>query len=315
MKKEPSARQIDNADRKKSGVDETLMKKERITGELIVNKIDDTSTTELVVFKDKDGLPVTYDAGLESQRKPTTPDDLSVLWHEILSPLTVIKGYTGTLLELSHAITEEQKKQYLRGIESASNRMIRLLENLRDITRLEEPDALIVHPVSVHDIVRQMVSEMQSQTKKHIIKIAPTERLPLVKVEPEKIEQVITNLLGNAIKYSTQGGDISVEIRLIRNESDLRKMFGNTPLMKLPCVVVSVRDNGIGLPEKERERIFERFYRVNNQIIKSTPGAGLGLYISKIIVEAHGGRIWAKNRLQGGSVFSFSLPLARNIGN
>ena len=312
MKNEPSTGQIDNTGRKKSVINDVLSEREGMTRKLMTNDVNDTNTTELVVYKDKDGLPVTYDAGIENQRKQTKPDDLSVLWHEILSPLTVIKGYTGTLLELSHAITEEQKKQYLRGIESASNRMLRLLENLRDITRLEEPDVLITHAVSIHDIVRQMVSETQSQTKKHIIKILPTERLPLVKVEPEKIEQVLSNLLGNAIKYSPQGGDIGVEIRLVRYESDLRKMFGNTPPMKLPCIVVSVNDNGIGVPETERERIFERFYRVDNKIIKSTPGAGLGLYISKIIVEAHGGKIWAKNRLQGGSVFSFSLPLARN---
>ena len=315
MKNESSTGQLNNADRKKSDTRDVSPKREELTSKLLINDVNDTNTTELVVYKDKDGLPVTYDVNTESQRKPASADDLSVLWHEILSPLTVIKGYTGTLLELSHAITEEQKKQYLQGIESASNRMLHLLENLRDITRLEGPDALITHAVSVHDIVRRMVSEMQSQTKKHILKILPAERLPLVKVEPEKIEQVITNLLGNAIKYSPQGGDIGVEIRLVRNESELRKMFGNTPSMNLPCIVISVNDNGVGIPEADRERIFERFYRVNDKVIKSTPGAGLGLYISKIIVDTHGGKIWAKNRLQGGSVFSFSLPLARNIVN
>jgi signal transduction histidine kinase len=271
------------------------------------------SETELMVYKDKDGLPVTYDAAAHDKKKHTTTDDLSVLWHEILSPLTVIKGYTGTLLELSESITEEQKKQYLRGIESASNRMIRLLENLRDISHLDNSDTWVTHSVYLNDLLRQAVPEIQSQTNKHVIKITPVERLPLVKVEPEKISQVLTNLLTNAIKYSPQGGEITVNVRLVRDEQELSRMFGDTPVISLPSLVVSVTDDGIGVPEEELENIFQRFYRVDNQIIKSTPGAGLGLYISQIIVEGHGGRIWARNRLQGGSIFSFSLPLEEKV--
>lgn len=312
MKNESSTGQINRVGRKKSSQNGMKVHRDELTRNMLINDVDDTDTTELVVYKDKDGLPVIFDTNTGGKKKPISPDDLSLLWHEILSPLTVIKGYTGTLLELSHNITEKQKKQYLQGIESASNRMLRLLENLRDITRLENPDLLITHDVSVHDIVRRMISEMQSQTKKHIIKMIPTERLPLVKVEPEKIEQVITNLLSNAIKYSPQGGDIGVEIRLVRNESELRKIYGKTPQMNLPCIIVSVIDNGIGIPENDRERIFERFYRVNDKATNNTTGAGLGLYICKIIVEAHGGKIWVKNRYQRGTIFNFSLPLSHN---
>jgi K+-sensing histidine kinase KdpD len=79
--------------------------------------------------------------------------------------------------------------------------------------------------------------------------------------------------------------------------------------MDVPCLVVSVADHGIGIPEAELERVFEKFYRVNNESIRTVPGVGLGLYICKIIVEAHGGYIWARNRSEGGSIISFSLPL------
>lgn len=262
-----------------------------------------------MVYRDKDGLPVTYDAETHDEKMHTTTDDLSVLWHEILSPLTVIKGYTGTLLELSESITEEQKEQYLRGIESASNRMLRLLENLRDISHLENSDAWITHSVYLNDIIRQVVPEIQHQTNRHVIKIAPVERLPLVKAEPEKIEQVLTNLITNAIKYSPQGGEITVDVRLVRDERDIGELCGDAPAISFPSLVVSIADDGIGIPEGDLEKIFQRFYRVDNQIIKSTPGAGLGLYISQMIVEGHGGRVWAGNRHQGGSVFYFSLPL------
>jgi signal transduction histidine kinase len=269
----------------------------------------DASNTGLRVYQDKDGLPVMYDAATHKERKQTKSEDISVLWHELLSPLTVIKGYTSTLLELSHAITEEQKEQYIRGIESASNRVIRLLENLRDITRLEETDVLSTQPINLLDLLRLIISEIHSQTTKHVIKIRPSAQLPRVKADPEKIEQVISNLFTNAIKYSPQGGDIEAEIQVVLSEQDLRRMFIDAPMVKVPCLTVSISDTGIGIPEAELEQIFERFYRVHNKLTHSTPGAGLGLHICKIIVEAHGGQIWARNRLQGGSIFSFSLPL------
>jgi signal transduction histidine kinase len=261
------------------------------------------------VYADKDGLPVTYAAAHAPERK-VKPDELSVLWHELLSPLTVIKGYVSTLLELDYAITEDQKKQYLRGVESASNRVIRLLENLRDITRLEEAGALAMRPVSLVDLAAQIIAEVQSQTTRHVIKLVPThQHLPLVKVDPEKIQQVMSNLLGNAVKYSPEGGDIEVDICLVRDEKELADLLRNSPPLKIPGIVVSIADSGIGIPEGELEHIFKRFYRVNSKLVRSTPGAGLGLYICQLIIEAHGGQIWARNRVRGGSILSFSLPL------
>ena len=298
-----------NIDQTNSKEGSSLPKAEHHLAQHLFTGVTSTSAPVPRMYEDKHGLPVTYDATARELRKQVESDAISMLWHELLSPLTLIKGYTATLLQLNNVITEEQKEQYLQGIESASNRIIRVLENLRDITRLEETDTITTQPISLLDLLRQIASEMQDQTTKHIIKILPSARLPRVKADPEKIEQVINNLLVNAVKYSPQGGDIEAEIRLVRNEQELKRMFGDTPPVKLPCLIVSVADNGIGIPEAELDRIFEKFYRVNNKLTRVTPGAGLGLYICKMIVEAHGGHIWARNRLQGGSIFSFSLPL------
>ena len=112
---------------------------------------------------------------------------------------------------------------------------------------------------------------------------------------------------------SIGGGDIEAEIQMVQSEQELRKMYGDTPPVSLPCLIVSVDDSGIGIPEAELEHIFERFYRVDNKLTRAIPGAGLGLYICKVIVETHGRHIWAKNRLQGGSIFSFSLPIDHSI--
>jgi signal transduction histidine kinase len=289
--------------------DSSSPEEERPLDKNFFSGVTSTDAMGFRVYKDQPELPGTYDAAANQQRKQAKPDAISVLWHELLSPLTVIKGYTTTLLQLNDAITEEQKEQYIRGIDSASNRVIRLLENLRDITRLEETDIVITRPIPLLDLIRQVVSEVQSQTTKHIIKILPYGHLPKVKADPEKLEQVLNNLLVNAIKYSPQGGDIEVEVRVARSERELRGMFEDAPPVKLPCLIVSIADNGIGIPEAELDQIFEKFYRVNSKLARATSGAGLGLYISRMIVEAHGGHIWAGNRLQGGSIFSFSLPL------
>jgi two-component system sensor histidine kinase KdpD len=272
---------------------------------------DGGKTPSTRIYEDKHGLPVMFDEVVREPKKQTRAETntISVLWHELISPLTLIKGYTATLLQLNDAISEEQKEQYLRGIDTASNRVIRLLENLRDITRLEETDAINLTRISLPDLLRQVASEMQNQTTKHVIKIRPGVRLPLVKADPEKIELVINNLLVNAIKYSPQGGDIEVETRMIQTEQELQRMFGGAPSVRLPCLVLSIADTGIGIPDGELDRIFEKFYRVKNKLTQTTPGAGLGLHICKIIVKAHNGHIWARNRMQGGSVFHFSLPL------
>ncbi len=289
---------------------DTAHKAEKAHVHQLLTGVGDASAGVPQVYADKDGLPVTYTA-THAPEKKARPDEISVLWHEILSPLTVIKGYVSTLLELDSAINKDQKKQYLQGIESASNRVIRLLENLRDITRLEETDSLITRRISLVELLKQIVFEVQCQTSKHVIKIIPSLHLPLVKADPEKIEQVLSNLLGNAVKYSPQGGDIEVEIRTVNNEEQLSELYGETPQVKLPCFVVSIVDTGVGIPEEELEQIFERFYRVDNKLIRSTPGAGLGLYICRLIIEAHGGNIWAGNGSGGGGVFRFSLPLDR----
>jgi signal transduction histidine kinase len=258
------------------------------------------------------GLPGTSDALTQRQSPPARPADISLLWHELLSPLTLIKGYTATMLQLSEGITEDQRQQYLRGIDKASNRMVHLLEELRDVSRLEEDGRINAQRVSLRDLLRGVLSEMQNEALKHVIAFRPCAPLPRVSVDPEKIARVVTNLITNAIKYSPEGGDIEVEIKLCRTDLEFERIIGDARLatqLQFPCLVVSVADSGTGLPEAELERIFDKFYRVNNKLTRTVPGVGLGLYISKMLVEAHSGHLWARNRLTGGCVFSFSLPV------
>jgi signal transduction histidine kinase len=254
----------------------------------------------------KTGSKLSY----SERRKRAEPDVVSVLSHELLSPLTLIKGYAATLLQLGEEITEEQQRQYLRSIESASNRLSGLLENFRDLSRLEAGILnLIVESTSLPDLLRKTISETQNQTIKHIVRLHLARPLPRINVDRQKIEQLMANLLGNAIKYSPQGGGIEVSVRQVRNEEELREFSGDEFPLKMPCLIVSVADSGIGIPEEELDYIFHKFYRVENRLTGTTSGAGLGLYICKIIVEAHGGHIWASSKVGEGSTFHFSIPV------
>jgi signal transduction histidine kinase len=281
----------------------------------VIGKDAESSTTRM--RRDERGIPVTYDSAMQdalpAQRRPkrAEPDAISVLSHELLSPLTLIKGYAATLLQLSDAITEEQSKQYLQGIQAATDRVIRLLENLRDISRFEmAAPNLFLQPTSLPDLLRKTVFEMQSQTTEHVIRLRLSDQLPLVNIDRQKIEQVLANLLANAVKYSPRGGDIEAVAWLASSEGEVRGKLAKVPPLEYPCLIVTISDSGIGIPEAEQERIFERFYRVDNRLTRTTSGAGLGLYICKVIVEAHGGRIWASSRVRRGSIFSFSIPVS-----
>jgi len=261
-------------------------------------------------YKDEHGIPVLYDSSSHERRKHAEPDPISVLSHELLSPLTLIKGYTATLLQLADVITDEQKTQYLQGIGSATNRVIHSLENIRNFSRFEiDIPNLVVQPTSLPDLLRKTVSEIQFQTTKHVIKLRQFGPLPPVNIDQQKIEQVMTNLLINAVKYSPQRGDIEVIVWQAHGEHELREVLGEVPPLRFPCLIISVTDSGISIPEAEKEHVFERFYRVENRLTRSTPGSGLGLYICKIVVEAHGGHIWVKSVPREGSTFSFSLPV------
>jgi signal transduction histidine kinase len=248
-----------------------------------------------------------YSVDLE-RAKQVEPDVISVLSHELLSPITLIKGYTATLLRLSDKITEEQKRQYIRSIESAANRLAQLLDNFRDISRFEAGAFhLLIQSTSLPELLRKTVSEIQSQTTKHIIRLRVVRPLPRLNIDRQNIELVVTNLLVNAIKYSPQGGDIEVMARQSHGK-EREEGFGIEFPAESTYVIVSVTDPGIGIPGTELERIFEKFYRLDNRLTRATPGAGLGLYICKAIIEAHGGQIWATSCPDMGSTFSFALP-------
>ncbi len=219
---------------------------------------------------------------------------VSTVSHELRTPLTSIKAYTATLLRDDVEFDEGTQKNFLHVIEEETDRLTRLISDVLDVSRIESGKlSLKFRDFDFIKLLGIVVEKIQSHSRDHSITIMAPDNLTPVNADPDKIEQVLMNLLDNAVKYSPAGGRVEVVVKEYAN--------------KLEC---SVRDNGVGIPPEHLSKIFEKFQRVDNPATRGIGGTGLGLYISRSIVEAHGGTIWAESDPGKGSVFRFTLPLA-----
>lgn len=219
-------------------------------------------------------------------------DFIDIIAHEIRHPLTVLRGYTHMLKDYSDRLDEKTRKEALESSLSAMERLENLIGELLDISRIEREHLSIVkREIFLHSLIERSLEEIQLRFPETPFSFS-TDMDIRVKADPERIMEVLLILLENAVKYSPEGSPVDVGLHLGDDE-----------------VVVSVMDRGYGIPLEERTRIFERFYQLEEVRHHSIPGIGLGLYIAREIVEAHGGRIWCADRQGGGTVFRFTLPL------
>jgi len=218
---------------------------------------------------------------------------ISVISHELKTPVSLIKGYAGTLSRDDVDWDKNTVVDGLRVIDEEADKLAALIENLLDVNRLQSGNFnLRIEWLNLVDLVTDLVSRFTTQTTKHEFSTIFPDDFPLLEVDRQRITQVLQNLLSNAIKYSPDGGKITIT----------GQVLGDT-------VQISVSDEGVGIKPDQRDQIFERFYRVDNALTRETQGAGLGLYIVRSIVEAHGGHIWVESERGQGTTFSFTLPL------
>jgi PAS domain S-box-containing protein len=219
---------------------------------------------------------------------------LSVISHELKTPVSIIKGYAGTLAREDAHWDKNTLADGLAVIEEEADRLDRLITNLLEASRLQSGGLkLRLSYLNLADLARAAVEKLQATTAKHTLELDFSPDFPSINGDQERLREVLTNLIGNAIKYSPEGG--------------LIKVGGLTgPNNTVRCYV---RDQGIGIPPADQERIFERLYRVDNRLTRQTPGTGLGLFLVKAVVEAHGGRVWVDSTPGQGSTFWVELPV------
>jgi PAS domain S-box-containing protein len=212
--------------------------------------------------------------------------------HELRTPLGLIKVFCTTLLRRDIDFEPQTLREFLLDIEDETERLEQIVTNLLDMSRAESGRlTLDTHPTDLGQLVAQVTAGMEIQLRNHhVVHDFPAEPL-IATVDPRQMEQVLRNLLSNAHKYSPNASTIT-----LRGRGDKRQ------------ILLQIRDQGIGIPEGELERIFERFYRVENETTQKIGGVGLGLAVCRSIVHAHGGRIWAESEPGKGSTFCLALP-------
>ncbi len=220
---------------------------------------------------------------------------VSSVSHDLRTPLAGIKAAASSLLQGDVEWDEETRRSFAQTIEHEADRLNRLVGNLLDMSRIEggalkpEKDW---YPIA--DVIHETLGHLQSLLQGREVRVRIPDDLPPVEIDYLEIDQVVTNLVENAARYTPPGTPIEVDVT-----------------QKDKQLVISVSDYGPGIPKAELERIFDKFYRVlGDQRTSARPkGSGLGLSVCRGLVEAHGGHIWAENRPQGGAVFRFTLPL------
>jgi len=221
---------------------------------------------------------------------------LSMLGHELQTPLSIIKGYTSTLAQNERNWDPEILHNSLQVIEAESDRLSSIMNKLLLASRIATgTSTLTKEEVQLPSLVGRVVRRLEAMTTAHSFQVEFEPDFPPVYGDPALMEEVLTNLIDNAIKYSPKGGKITISGRNIGKE-----------------VRVTVADEGIGIPKEDMKRIFERFQRTDRSVVKKVKGIGLGLYICKSIVEAHGGRIEVASKVGKGSQFTFTLPLEQS---
>ena len=218
---------------------------------------------------------------------------LATVSHELQTPISIIKAYASTLARPDAEWSQQTVRDKLQAIEEESDRLSELVSKLLYTSRLETGDfslnrLLLDLPKEAHKVANRFAE----LTEIHKVEVDFPPEFPPVLADPEKLGEVLTNLVENAIKFSPQGGTITIK--------------GETSGDKL---LVTVADEGIGIPLRDQEQVFDRFYRVEDSLARPTQGTGLGLYICKTIIEAHGGQIRVDSEAGKGSCFTFSLPI------
>ncbi|MFH1522572.1 MAG: HAMP domain-containing sensor histidine kinase [Patescibacteria group bacterium] len=234
----------------------------------------------------------------EKSKKYKLAKEVSIVSHQLKTPLSVIRGYLEVLDSGDLGKLNKDQKEYLNDALENTYRMNELIKDLLDISRIEE-GKLDFKPkmINLGEIIKNNIKNVYplAKAKNCIISFKSLGSIPPLFLDPLKIEQVINNLISNAIAYNIRKGKVEVS---------LKRRGGN--------IIFCCQDTGVGIPDSEKKKVFKKFYRSESAFSVNTVGSGLGLFISKAIVEKSGGRIWFESKKGKGTAFFFTLPIKRN---
>lgn len=219
--------------------------------------------------------------------------------HELRTPLTAIKGFVSTLL-MDDGFADEERQEFYMIIDQECDRLTRLINDLLNTARIEAGESLKpdYKMVETTNLLEKVLMIQKQSTRKHDLKLNIEGEIPNVIADEDKLDQVLTNLLNNAIKYAPGGGDIVLHAK---------KIDDNT-------IQFAVEDHGLGIPKDHLGKVFEKFHRVNNEDNRKIYGTGLGLYLVRHLVEdVHEGKIWVESEVGVGSTFFVQIPIALDI--
>lgn len=256
--------------------------------------------TTVFLLPREEMVVVLHDVSREKLVERMKTEFVSLSAHQLRTPLSAIKWTLRMLLDGDLGKVNEEQREFIEKTYQSNERMIVLINDLLNVTRIEEGKYLYKPVFSqIENIVQFVINSLKEEIKKKKIQLEfqkPEEKLPKVKMDVEKMRLAISNLINNAITYTLDGGKVTVSLKGGKKEIEF-----------------SVRDTGVGIPEEQQKRVFTKFFRATNALRMETDGTGLGLFITKNIIEAHGGKIWFESKENKGTTFYFTLPIKQSI--
>lgn len=239
---------------------------------------------------------ILHDIAKEEEHEKMKLDFVSMASHELRTPLTSIIGYLSVFMDENKNKVEKGEIDLLQKSLTSAQQLLNLIQNLLNVNMIERGQMTVSsQSLDYLPIITKAVEDLKFQAvqKNVVLNFSPLVNLPKILGDPIRLPEVITNLMDNAINYTNIGGKVDISLQVSPNE-----------------LTTIISDTGIGIPKEAIPHLFNKFFRVSNQTQQTSKGIGLGLYISKSIIEKLGGKIWVESEIGKGSKFSFTLPLA-----
>lgn len=278
-------------------IKEVLKKEVRIGGKFIL----EVSATPMMAQQEKIGtLVVLHNVTREKLVEMMKSEFVTLAAHQLRTPTSGIKWSLRMLLDGDLGVIPEGQKKVIEKAYNTNEKVIRLINDLLNVARIEEGKFLSKMVLSdIGEVIQSVVDLYSEEIKKKKLKLEfkkPEKDLSQVMLDVDKIKIAIDNLVDNAIRYTFPGGRVTISIKEKEKE-----------------IEVQIQDTGVGIPENEQDKIFTKFFRAENIMKMETEGTGLGLFITKYIIEAHGGSIWFESEEGEGTIFYFTLPLKKEF--